>query len=71
VLGYPTTCGGDFNPAWVVFLNLSQNSIFNSTLTRSNGLAVDATIDQLSGVRMDSVSGFKEAALPNYQKAQV
>ena len=45
---------------------LSQNSIFNSTLTRGNGLAADATIDALSGVRMDSVSGFQEAALPNY-----
>ena len=45
---------------------LSQNSIFNSTLTRGNGLAADATIDQLSGVRLDEVSGFKEAALPAF-----
>ncbi len=45
---------------------LSQNSIFNSTLTRGNGLPADATIDQLSGLRLDEVSGFKEAALPAF-----
>lgn len=43
---------------------LSQNAIFNSTLTRGNGLAADATIDQFSGQRLDEVSGFKEEALP-------
>ena len=32
---------------------LSQNAIFNSTLVRDTGLPVDATIDSLSGVRMD------------------
>src|SRR5690242_8027248 len=45
---------------------LSQNAIFNSTLTRSNGLGAEVTIDQFSGVRLDEVSGYKEEALPNY-----
>ena len=45
---------------------LSQNSIFQSTLTRANGVPVDATIDALSGLRLDSVSGFKTAALPAF-----
>ena len=45
---------------------LSQNSIFNSTLTR-NGVPVgDVTIDALSGLRLDTVSGFKQEALPSY-----
>jgi hypothetical protein len=44
---------------------LSQNSIFNSTLTRGT-VAIDATIDQLSGLRLDSVSGFKTPALPSF-----
>ena len=41
---------------------LSQNAIFNQTLVRTNGLAADATIDQLSGQRLDTVSGFKTEA---------
>ena len=41
---------------------LSQNAIFNQTLVRSNGLAASATIDQLSGQRLDTVSGFKTEA---------
>jgi hypothetical protein len=45
---------------------LSQNAIFNSTLVRDNGTPVDATIDRLSGQRLDDVSGFKEEALPSY-----
>jgi hypothetical protein len=45
---------------------LSQNAIFNSTLTRANGLPVSATIDQLSGQRLDQVSGWKTEALPAY-----
>jgi len=45
---------------------LSQNAIFNQTLVRTNGLAVDATIDQLSGQRLDQVSGFKTEALAWY-----
>jgi hypothetical protein len=48
---------------------LSQNAIFNSTLTRTGqfaGVAAAATIDQLSGVRLDEVSGFKEEAKPWY-----
>jgi len=44
---------------------LSQNSIFNSTLTRDM-YPIDTTIDQMSGVPMDFVSGFKEEALPSY-----
>ena len=45
---------------------LSQNAIFNQTLVRTNGLAADATIDQLSGQRLDTVSGFKTEALAWY-----
>ena len=45
---------------------LSQNAIFNSTLVRDNGLDIAATIDQLSGQRLDTVSGFKTWALPSY-----
>jgi hypothetical protein len=48
---------------------LSQNAIFNSTLVRSGqyaGIPADATIDSLSGVRLDQVSGFKEQAKPWY-----
>jgi hypothetical protein len=45
---------------------LSQNAIFQSTLVRDNGLSVTATIDQLSGQRLDEVSGFKEQAKPWY-----
>jgi hypothetical protein len=45
---------------------LSQNAIFQSTLVRDNGLSVTATIDQLSGQRLDEVSGFKEKAKPWY-----
>jgi hypothetical protein len=53
-----------FQPDANVFL--SQNAIFNQTLVRSNGLAADATIDQLSGQRLDTVSGFKQEALAWY-----
>jgi hypothetical protein len=45
---------------------LSQNAIFNQTLVRTNGLAADATIDQLSGQRLDTVSGNKTEAQPWY-----
>ena len=45
---------------------LSQNAIFYSPLVRDNGVPVDATIDSLSGVRLDDVSGFKEVAKPWY-----
>ena len=48
---------------------LSQNAIFNSTLVRTGAYAgspVDATIDSLSGVRLDEVSGYKEEAKPWY-----
>jgi hypothetical protein len=45
---------------------LSQNAIFNSTLVRTNGVDVGATIDQFSGQRLDEVSGFKTEALPSY-----
>ena len=45
---------------------LSQSAIFNSTLVRTNGLADSATIDQLSGQRLDTVSGFKTEALAWY-----
>ncbi len=45
---------------------LSQNAIFQGTLVRDNGIAAGATIDQLSGQRMDSVSGLKEEAKPWY-----
>lgn len=45
---------------------LSQNAIFNQTLVRTNGLPADATIDQLSGQRLDTVSGFKTEALAWY-----
>ncbi len=45
---------------------LSQNAIFQSTLVRDNGLPASATIDQLSGQRLDEVSGFKEEAKPWY-----
>jgi hypothetical protein len=45
---------------------LSQNAIFQGTLVRSNGIPAGATIDQLSGQRMDSVSGLKEEAKPWY-----
>ena len=41
---------------------LSQNAIFQSQLIRNNGFSVAATIDQLSGQRLDEVSGFKEEA---------
>jgi hypothetical protein len=43
---------------------LSQNAVFNSVLVRDNGIPVDATIDTLSGQRLDEVSGFKEEAKP-------
>ena len=43
-----------------------RNAIFNSTLVRADGLAADATIDQLSGQRLDTVSGFKTEAQPWY-----
>lgn len=33
---------------------------------RDNGLSVTATIDQLSGQRLDEVNGFKEQAKPWY-----
>ena len=33
---------------------------------RDTGVPVDATIDSLSGVRLDDVSGFKEVAKPWY-----
>ena len=58
----------DVRPQFMTDQNafLSQNSIFQSTLTRANGVPVDATIDALSGVRLDSVSGFKTAALPAF-----
>ncbi len=45
---------------------LSQNAIFNSTLVRANGLAASATIDQMTGQRLDQVSGWKQEALPAY-----
>ena len=45
---------------------LSQNAVFNSTLVRNNGIPVDATIDTLSGQRLDEVSGFKAEAKPWY-----
>ena len=45
---------------------LSQNAIFNQTLVRTNGIPVSATIDQLSGQRLDQVSGFKTEAQPWY-----
>jgi len=45
---------------------LSQNSIFQSTLVRQTGQDAGATIDTLSGVRLDQVSGFKTEALPWY-----
>ena len=45
---------------------LSQNAIFNSTLIRDNGIDVGATTDDLSGQRLDEVSGFKEEAQPWY-----
>ena len=47
---------------------LSQNAIFQSSLTRSGGIlnSAGATIDQLSGRRLDTVSGLKEAAKPWY-----
>jgi hypothetical protein len=45
---------------------LSQNAIFQGTLVRDNGLGAGATIDQLSGQRLDEVSGFKEEAKPWY-----
>ncbi len=45
---------------------LSQNAIFNSTLVRTNGVDVGATIDQFSGQQLDEVSGFKTEALPSY-----
>ncbi len=45
---------------------LSQNAIFQSTLVRDNGLSAAATVDQLSGIRLDDVSGFKEQAKPWY-----
>ena len=45
---------------------LSQNAIFNSTLIRDNGIDVGATTDDLSGQRLDTVSGFKTEAQPWY-----
>jgi hypothetical protein len=46
---------------------LSQNAIFQSTLTRDTGTtSPGATIDQLSGQRLDDVSGLKEEAKPWY-----
>ena len=45
---------------------LSQNSIFQSTLVRTNGVPDTATIDQLSGQQLDQVSGFKTEAQPWY-----
>jgi hypothetical protein len=45
---------------------LSQNAIFNSTLVRTNGVPAGATIDQLSALRLDTVSGFKTEAQPWY-----
>ncbi|HLH55026.1 MAG TPA: hypothetical protein VKY92_15560 [Verrucomicrobiae bacterium] len=45
---------------------LSQNSIFQSTLVRTNGVDAGATIDTLSGQRLDEVSGFKTEAQPWY-----
>jgi len=56
----------DVRPQFMTDQNafLSQNSIFQSTLTRANGVPVDATIDALSGLRLDSVSGFKTQACP-------
>ena len=45
---------------------LSQNAIFQNTLVRDNGVPVSATIDQLSGQRVDEVSSYKEEAKPWY-----
>ena len=45
---------------------LSQNAIFQSSLTRLNGVPASATIDSLSGQRLDAVSGFKTEARPWY-----
>jgi hypothetical protein len=45
---------------------LSQNAIFQGSLVRDNGLGAGATIDELSGQRLDEVSGFKEEAKPWY-----
>ena len=45
---------------------LSQNTIFQGTLVRGNGLTAGATIDQLSGQRLDDVSGLKQEAKPWY-----
>jgi hypothetical protein len=58
----------DIHPQFVTDdkVYLSQNSIFNATLVRDNGLHVTSTIDALSGQRLDTVSGFKEWALPSY-----
>jgi hypothetical protein len=54
----------DIHPPFITDENvfLSQNAIFNSTLVRDNGLDISATIDALSGQRLDTVSGFKEWA---------
>src|SRR5512142_3070886 len=41
---------------------LSQNAIFNQPLVRTNGLAPDATIDQLSGHRLSTVSSYNTEA---------
>jgi hypothetical protein len=45
---------------------LSQNAIFQGSLVRDNGLGAGATTGQLTGVRMDTVSGMKEYAKPWY-----
>ena len=58
----------DVRPQFMTDQNvfLSQNAIFNASLVRTNGLAAGATIDALSGQRLDQVSGFKTEALAWY-----
>ena len=45
---------------------LSQNSIFQSTLVRANGIPAGATIDALDAQQLNQVSGYKTEALPWY-----
>jgi hypothetical protein len=45
---------------------LSQNAIFNGTLVRANGIPLSATINDLNGEQLTSVSGLKQAAMPWY-----
>jgi hypothetical protein len=45
---------------------LSQSAIFQSTLTRANGVGSGATIDQLNTAPMTAVDGMKQEAKPWY-----